>query len=309
MNHDQTFEVMPFSSAAAFGRESRQGESGYEYEDEGEYEGEDGSQGECGGGRFESEYEGEGEYEGEDEYEYVDQEEGEYETPGGSRSRFVTDFSGPAAECTLALRRAGKTRAQALAIVNTQIGAAVVMLRKAAADLQYGKRSQATRNLFLKIFRVRPEFVPTWFKPTPSNRDRGDVVRIRCAKVADLLASGGIKFFCTINATNCPECGNDTSPFACSSFGKHRVICLGDAFWSDMKAGRTTSMLSTLMHEPFHIYFGRTVTEHRSTAGKFGGINCLVRFAFEANRRTAPARVTQRCTDMAVRQELETSWS
>ena len=68
---------------------------------------------------------------------------------------------------------------------------------------------------------------------------------------------------------------------------------------------RANSMLSTLMHEPFHIYFGRQVTEHRDTAGKFGGINCIVQFAFNASRRTPPARVTQRCTDMAVRQEFE----
>ena len=35
------------------------------------------------------------------------------------------------------------------------------------------------------------------------------------------------------------------------------MICLGNAFWRDMKAGNTSSLLATLMHEPFHIYFGR----------------------------------------------------
>jgi hypothetical protein len=59
------------------------------------------------------------------------------------------------------------------------------------------------------------------------------------------------------------------------------------------------------MHEPFHIYFGKYVTSHRADAGKFGGINCLVQFVFEANGRTTPARVSQRCRDMAVRNELE----
>lgn len=219
--------------------------------------------------------------------------------------RFVKDFSGPPAECAAALRRARKTRAQALAIINAQIGVAIRLLRKAAADLQRGRRTQATSDLFLKIFRVRPGFVPTWLKTTENIKDRGDVVRVRCARVADLLASGRIEFFCAITAANCPECGNDNSPFACSSFGQHRVICLGQGFWDDMRAGRTTSMLSTLMHEPFHIYFGRQVTEHRDTAGKFGGINCIVQFAFNASRRAPPARVTQRCTDMAVRRELE----
>lgn len=219
--------------------------------------------------------------------------------------RFVKDFSGPPAECTAALHRARKTKAQALALINAQVGVAIRLLRKAAADLQRGRRTQATSDLFLKIFRVRPGFVPTWLKTTENIKDRGDVVRVRCARVADLLASGRIKFFCAITAANCPDCGNDNSPFACSSFGNHRVICLGQAFWDDMRAGRANSMLSTLMHEPFHIYFGRQVTEHRDTAGKFGGINCIVQFAFNASRRTPPARVTQRCTDMAVRQELE----
>ena len=83
------------------------------------------------------------------------------------------------------------------------------------------------------------------------------------------------------------------------------MICLGNAFWDDMKAGKTASLLATLMHEPFHIYFGRYVTEHRSDAGKFGGINCIVQFVFETNHRVAPARVSQRCTSMAVRNELD----
>lgn len=219
--------------------------------------------------------------------------------------RFVKEFSGPPAECTAALRRARKTRAQALAIINAEVAIAIRMLRKAAADLKRGSRSTATSDLFLRIFRVRPGFVPTWLKTTDNIRDRGDVVRVRCERVADLLASGRIKFFCRITAANCPDCGNDNSPFACSSFGAHRVICLGQPFWDDMRAGRRTSMLSTLMHEPFHIFFGREVTEHRSTAGKFGGINCIVQFVFAANRRTPPARVSQRCRDMAVRKELE----
>lgn len=226
--------------------------------------------------------------------------------------RYVKDFSGPAAECVAALRRAGKNKVQALTIINAQIGTAIVMLRKAAANLQRGSRSTATRNTFLGIFRVKPEFVPTWMRPTAAIKDRGDVVAVRCRRVADLLASGKLKFFCRINSTNCPDCGNDNSDFACSSWGsesaapgRSNVICLGNAFWDDMRAGRTSSLLSTLMHEPFHIYFGKYVTEHAAGRGKFGGINCIVRFVFEANSRVAPARVNQRCTAMAARRELE----
>ena len=161
--------------------------------------------------------------------------------------------------------------------------------------------------------------MPTWLRPSDTVKDRGDVVATRCRRVAEMLASGRIRFFCTINSTNCPDCGNDPSDFACSSWGnesvaprRSHVVCLGNPFWDDMRAGRSSSMLSTLMHEPFHIYFGRYVTEHQGTnpahpnVGKFGGINCIVRFVFETNRRVAPQRVTQRCTTTPVRQELET---
>lgn len=226
--------------------------------------------------------------------------------------RYVKDFSGPASECTEALKRAGKTKAEALGIINAQIGAAIAMLRKAATDLKRGSRSSGIKTVFLKIFRVRPEFVPTWLKQTATIKDRGDVVATRCKRVADLLASGRLKFFCTINSTNCPDCSNDSSDFACSSWGDEstapknsRVVCLGDAFWDDMKAGNTDSLLATLMHEPFHIYFGIYVTEHRSDAGKFGGINCIVQFVFETNGRTAPDRVNERCRDMPVRKEID----
>lgn len=261
--------------------------------------------------------------ESEDEFEFEsDQEAGEAEKSAGTRPpaprrspgaakptlRYLKDFSGPASECSIALRRAGKTRAQALAIIDAQIGSAIAMLRKAASGLKRGSRTSRTRTRFQSIFRVKPEFVPTWLKTTASIRDRGDVVGTRCRRVADLLASGAIKFFCTINSTNCPDCGNDASDFACSSWGDEskapkdsRVVCLGNPFWDDMRAGKTSSLLATLMHEPFHIYYGKVVTAHQADRGKFGGINCIVQFVFDINGRVAPNRVKTRCLAMAVR--------
>ena len=223
--------------------------------------------------------------------------------------KFVKGLSGPAAECTAALKRAGKTQAEALAIIDAQIAVAIKLLRKAANDLKRGSRSAATRKLFLKIFRVTPEFVPTWLKPTATIKDRGDVVATRCARVADLLASGRIQYFCTINSTNCPDCGNDNSGFGCSSWGDEsvdpahsRVICLGNDFWTAMKNGDTLSILATIMHEPFHIFYGRYVTEHVMNRGKFGGIDCILVFAFETNGRAAPQLESDGCANRAVRQ-------
>jgi hypothetical protein len=218
-------------------------------------------------------------------------------------------FSGPGAECTAALKRAGKTQAEALAIVNAQVTQAVTLLRRAAAALAQGKRSKATSDLFLKVFRVRPDFVPKWLKPTPQTRDRGDVVAVRCLRVADMLASDAIRYFCAINATNCPDCaGASPASPACSGWGHEgaaprnsHVVCLGTEFWDAMRAGDTNFVLATLMHEPFHIYFGRYVTGHRANAGKFGGVYCIQRFVFEVNGRTAPDFVNDRCAAVPAR--------
>jgi hypothetical protein len=68
-----------------------------------------------------------------------------------------------------------------------------------------------------------------------------------------------------------------------------------------MKNDRMNSILSTLMHEPFHIYFGRYVTEHRATAGKFGGIHCILRFVFETNGMAAEQRNLDACARMDTR--------
>jgi hypothetical protein len=241
----------------------------------------------------------------------------EFETtpkaPAKSTSfRYVKNFSGPAAECVEALKRAGKTKVEALTIINTQIGVAITMLRKAAAELKRGSRSSATKDLFLKIFRVRPEFVPKWLNATATIKDRGDVIATRCARVADLLASGTLKFFCAISATNCPECV-DANPadFACSSYGTEgnapknsNVVCLGTDFWDAMKVGQTSALLHTLMHEPFHIYYGVYVTEHRADSGKFGGIYCIVQFVFEVSGVVQPEEFNDRCTNTSVRQEI-----
>ena len=285
---------------------AREFEAGDEAEFEFEFEqGED----EHGDGEFEFESDEFESSEGEGEAEFS----WEAETGGGGA--FVRNFSGPNAECVTALARAGKTRAQALALINSQIGSAIRMLRVADARLKRGSRSSQTNALFRRIFRVPPNFVPKWLKQTSTIKDRGDVVAARCQRVADLLASGRIRYFCTINSTNCPDCGNDNSDFACSSWGREgaapansNVVCLGQAFWDDMKRGDRASTLSTLMHEPFHIYFGRYVTEHAraggESVGKFGGINCIVQFVFQINGQTPPARVSRRCQGTPVRNEV-----
>ena len=240
----------------------------------------------------------------------------EDETPRRSPFRYVKDFSSSDAECAEALTRAGKTRAEALTIINAQIGLAIRMLRVAASKLQTSNRTAQTNATFRQIFRVPPSFVPSWLRPTATIRDRGDAVAARCRRVADLLASGRIRFFCSVNGTNCPDCAaSSPDVYACSSWGQEgtapqnsNVICLGTRTWDDMKNGNLASIRSTVMHEPFHIYYGIYVTEHGPrtgrSVGKFGGISCIVQFVFQINRQTPTPEDVGACAGTAVRNEV-----
>ncbi len=235
---------------------------------------------------------------------------------------YVRSFASSDADCADAFKRAKKTRQQALTIINSQIGQAIRMLRATADKLKRGNRSAQTKAIFKKIFRVTPEFVPDWLKQTATIKDRGDVVATRCRRVAEMLERGGIRYFFTISKKNCPDCSdplpNKKQPFACSSWGDEsvtpkngRVVCLGATFWDSMgeTPADTTNLLAVLMHEPFHIYYGKYVTAHNRkvnnkpvSVGKFGGINCITQFVFEINGQTKyPARIKTRCDNTQVR--------
>ena len=229
----------------------------------------------------------------------------EYENARGKTQRAVRtyfrDFSGDPKECTSALL-GGKTRAEAVSTINTLIGESIRMLRRAAKDLKRENRTATTRKLFLQIFRVRPEFVPECLKQTDQIKDRGDVVAVRCARVADLLESRTLKYFCKISAKDCPDCGDDNTGHACSSWGKHKVVCIGPDFWGDFKSNNKLSMLSVIMHEPFHVYFGKYATDHNDKTGKFGGIYCIVHFVFRLHGRNIPQWMRDVCEkDMKAR--------
>src|SRR3954463_6537281 len=95
-----------------------------------------------------------------DEYETGAGKAGGRSTTVTATPSFVRNFSGPAAECTAALSLAGKTQAQALAIINAQIAIAIRMLRVATNKLKRGNRSTQTKQIFQRIFRVPPSFMP-----------------------------------------------------------------------------------------------------------------------------------------------------
>ncbi len=181
--------------------------------------------------------------------------------------------------------------------VKNALDLAVSLLNSAAAKLSVSGREPATRTLFRLCFGTNAESNPSWKTPAMKWVDRGHLVAIRLLAASKILAGGSIHYFCWGRQTHCPECP-DVPPdyFACSSFGKRFVICLGSSFWTEADGvDINLNRASTLMHEALHIYFG-TLIAHGET-GPYGDANCYVRFALEANGKPVPTRVTARCPD------------
>jgi len=70
------------------------------------------------------------------------------------------------------------------------------------------------------------------------------------------------------------------------------------------------NILAVFMHEPFHVFYGKYVSEHQRKRpdgtlvpiGKFGGIYCTTQFVFEINGKTNyPAWMKKVCEDIHVR--------
>lgn len=183
------------------------------------------------------------------------------------------------------------------AAVQRALDLAVSLLNSAAPKLQISPRDASVRDLFRRCFGTTPEFVPAWKPASAKWVDRGDLVAIRLWAASKILAGGFIRFFCWGRQTHCSEC-SDSPPtyFACSSWGKQYVICLGSSFWTtpdgvDLNLNRA----ATLIHEAMHIYFGRLVGHGEK--GRYGDANCYVRFALEVNGKPIPGRVRTRCGD------------
>lgn len=186
------------------------------------------------------------------------------------------------------------TTDQLRAAVQTTLVQAVAWLDQAVLALRRAERGKGdTGQLFEEAFGTSLNFVPSW-RPAGQKWDRGDVVRARLAFAMKILAGGSIRFFCWGSQAFCPECSSDPSTYyACSSWGKKLVICLGKGFWDDWKAGRTDSMVATLIHESLHIYFGRLVGHGEK--GRYGNVSCFLRFVLGLARRTLPDRVATNC--------------
>jgi hypothetical protein len=166
--------------------------------------------------------------------------------------------------------------------------------RRSAAALDRTPRSSTVRGHFRQAFGTTPEFVPRWRPSNARWRDRGALTAIRLRNAATILQGGSIRYFCWGRPEYCNECtSSPPTYYACSSWGHHYVICLGEEFLRDWRAGRRVSMGSTLLHEALHIYFGNLI-EHQERE-RYGNVNCYVRFALRANGQPLPTRIASRC--------------
>lgn len=176
--------------------------------------------------------------------------------------------------------------------IETSIEKALPWIYNAIAALRVSPRSPKTIAIFRQAFAQPPSWNPTWKNATMKWVDWGDLIATRLEKAAHILNGGQIKFFCYGSPAHCSEC-TKTPPnyYACSSWKGNYVICLGHSFWDDWKKGNRDSMVSTLIHEALHIYFGKTVAH----AGRSRNVSCYLRFIALINNRTIPTRVNTRC--------------
>ena len=176
--------------------------------------------------------------------------------------------------------------------IETNIAVALPWMYNAIAALRVSPRSAKTIAIFRQAFAQPPDWNPAWKNATMKWVDWGDLIATRLEKAAHILKGGYIKFFCYGSPAHCSEC-TATPPgyYACSSWKGKYVICLGHSFWDDWKKGNRDSMISTLIHEALHIYFGKAVAH----AGRSRNVSCYLRFIALINNRSLPPRVASRC--------------
>ena len=182
--------------------------------------------------------------------------------------------------------------------VETAAGNAVSWLWKAGAALRTSPRAARTRTLFCEAFGTTPEFVPSWRPANAKWLDRGDLVAIRLYAVAKILNGGWIRYYCWGSPRYCPECKRQPPTyFACSSWGKRYVICLGEAFWKAWQARDDATLASTLIHEALHIYFGTLIAEGEK--GRYGNANCYERYVIRFNNQFLHSATDTACARSA----------
>lgn len=136
-----------------------------------------------------------------------------------------------------------------------------------------------TRNAARRLRRGDPSVASSFtaaFTAPMGSRIAGIVSR-RLENVADELHRGAIQYYCWGSADRCPECPDPASTYwACSSWGRRYVICLGRYFWNANVGDRA----ATLIHEMLHIYYGRLAAH---AGERQSNVSCYERFIYDVN--------------------------
>lgn len=223
----------------------------------------------------------------------------EFESPSGSGTGTATKNKVRQFFCNAAdhkkvedVLKMSVTDATLRSAVETTVAAALPLIYKAIGALRISPRSPTTIDIFRKAFAQKPDWNPTWKTSSMKWIDWGDLIATRLEKAAYILNGGEIRYFCYGSKTHCSECNDSPSTYyACSSWRGRYVTCLGHGFWEDWKKGDKNSMISTLIHEALHIYFGRTVAH----TGRSANVWCYLRFVALINSRPMPSRVATGC--------------
>lgn len=112
----------------------------------------------------------------------------------------------------------------------------------------------------------------------PLNTPAANIVQRRLQRASEVLSGGWIQYYCWGSPRRCTECTSQPATYwACSSWGRQYVICLGRPFWESTMMG---DKAATLLHEVLHIYFGRLVAHG---PGRINNASCFERFVYQVN--------------------------
>ena len=147
---------------------------------------------------------------------------------------------------------------------------------------------------FAKLLEPPLGLFPVGDQQMHDGSNRGDLVAIRLQARRKFSMADGFDTIAGEAPGTVQRCSRQPPTyFACSSFGKRYVICLGTAFWRAWRDRDEATTASTLLHEALHIYFG-TLVAH-GAKGRYGNANCYERFVMLINGQFLHAATNAAC--------------
>ena len=161
---------------------------------------------------------------------------------------------------------------------------AVSWLSFAAGALRKSRPNHAisfagtTWQFFHEAFGTFPSVIPSW-RPAGKTWDRGDVVRTRLKRAAEILAGGSIKFYCWGPHSRPGLAWKPTLFYKYAA--QKKAVYIGPAFWKAWKSDDNLSMGSTLLMSALAINYNKI--KNSSTGGRYRNAHCYARFVQRVN--------------------------